>query len=298
MIKNHFKIILRVKGGLGNQLFCYAAARSISIKNNAELIIDNISGFIRDVEYNRSYQLHHFNISGRTANYFERLEPFGRIRRKILCKLNDQRAFSQKTYLTDEKDDIFDELKNQGINCSVILDGYWQNELYFNDIKETIKEELSVIPPKDINNQNYAELISNKNSVAVHVRWYEKGIENSVNTLKLAYYKEAINYCEAYLEKPDYFLFSDDIVSAAKNIPFPEDRLTLVNINTSKEMAYADFLLMSKCKHFIIANSTFSWWAAWLGEQDATMILYPSESFQNSNNWNFIKLVPKRWTKI
>jgi hypothetical protein len=298
MIKKKFKVLVLIKGGLGNQLFCYAAARRLAYENNAELIIDHISSFKRDYKYKQIYQLDHFNVSGRLAKYTERLEPFGRIRHKLSRSLNHHRTLSKKTYITDEKGEIFTELKKDELTHSVILNGYWQNELYFNDIKEIIKKELSVKPPKDTNNQNYAKLINDKISIAVHVRWFEKGINDPVNTIKLEYYKKAINYCEAHLEKPSYYLFSDDIASSMKNISFPNDRLIPVDIHSSKEKAYADFWLMTQCKHFIIANSTFSWWAAWLGEQKHTIILYPGEDFQNSGSWNFIKTAPSRWTII
>ena len=298
MSKNNLKVSVLIKGGLGNQLFCYAAARSLAIRNSAELIIDNISSFKRDFKYRQSYQLHHFNTIGRLANYYERLEPFGRVRRKLLRKLNSQKSLEQRAYITDEESNYFSEFLNLKINHSVILDGYWQDEKYFIDNKRIIQKELTVIPPNDIKNQDYAHSINKNSSVAVHVRWFEKNSEAAVNTIKKEYYNKAIEYYEDHLNEPHYFLFSDDIASAIRNISFPHGRLIPVDFNSSDQNAYADFWLMSQCNHFIIANSTFSWWAAWLGEKNDSIILYPGKKYQNSDNWNFIDIVPDRWQKI
>jgi len=96
------KIISRIFGGLGNQLFCYAAARRLALVNNAELVIDNVSGFMHDTDYQRQYQLDHFSIPCRKATSVELLEPFPRIRRYLKRRLNQRRPFAQRSYLVQE----------------------------------------------------------------------------------------------------------------------------------------------------------------------------------------------------
>ena len=97
------KIITRIKGGLGNQLFCYAVARRLALVNNAELIIDDVTGFIRDKKFCRQYMLDHFNIPCRKATSYERLEPFERYRRGILKLMSRRKKFCERKYIEQER---------------------------------------------------------------------------------------------------------------------------------------------------------------------------------------------------
>ena len=96
-----------------------------------------------------------------------------------------------------------------------------------------------------------------------------------------------------------YFIFSDQPDAARSCIPIPNDQITVVMYNQGEENAYADLWLMSKCKHFIIANSTFSWWGAWLGELDSTIIIAPGTSkLEGISSWGFQGLLPNRWIRM
>src|SRR6266568_7782352 len=96
------RVISRIRGGLGNQLFCYAAARRLALVNNAELVIDNVSGFVRDRMYCRKYMLDRFQIPVRKATPVERLEPFERYRRGMMKRLAYRKAFTERRYLEQE----------------------------------------------------------------------------------------------------------------------------------------------------------------------------------------------------
>jgi len=117
------QIITRIKGGIGNQLFCYAAARRLALVNNAELIIDDVTGFARDRQYRRQYMLNRFQIPVRKATPAERLEPFERYRRGVAKWLSHRKAFTERRYLEQEGLDFDERLLSLRINGTVYIDG-------------------------------------------------------------------------------------------------------------------------------------------------------------------------------
>ena len=146
-------IIIRVKGGIGNQLFMYAAARRLALMNNQELLLDSISGFVNDQKYNRKYQLDHFNIPCQKANPIKRLEPFSRIRRVLKKFINFFLPFELKRYIKQE-DMYFDSrILNLRIKHNLYLEGYFQSEDYFKDLDFEIKKDLEIYPPKNKSNK-------------------------------------------------------------------------------------------------------------------------------------------------
>jgi len=292
------KIITRIFGGLGNQLFCYAAARRLALINNAELVIDDVSGFAYDSVYKRKYQLSHFNIGARKATAFERLEPFSRFRRAILRHSNRKLIFSKRTYLMQEKIDFDSRLLNLNPTGTIYIEGCWQSEIYFNDIANILRDDLKIKPPIDSINISMAKKIGGCNSVALHVRFFDKIDEISINNVPDDYYNRAVSKMEDLVPGSHYFIFSDQPQDALIRIKLPSERITLVNHNRGDEYAYADLWLMMKCKHFIIANSTFSWWGAWLSDNLMKNIIAPRVEIKPSDGitaWGFKGLLPKEW---
>ena len=269
-------IIPRIFGGLGNQLFIYATARRLALVNNAELVIDDISGFKYDKEYKREYQLDHFKIKCRKATSIERLEPFSRLRRFLLRNWNGYKPFFKRNYI-QEKGTPFDPLLlDFKIKEKTYLEGYWQSEAYFKDIEDVIRDDLQIIPPTDDKNQLFAKTISNKNSIAVHVRFFDEPENTNLNKVMISYYRDAIKKMEEEFLDTHYFIFSDRIEEANTLLEMIHDKMTIISHNQGEINAYADFWLMSTCNHFIIANSTFSWWASWLNNSPNKLILHPN----------------------
>lgn len=291
-------IITRIKGGLGNQLFCYAAARRLSIVNDIELVIDDVTGFVRDSQYKRQYALKHFCIPIRKATAPERLEPFERYRRGMIKWLSSKKPFSDKSYLEQEKIDFDDRLLELKVKGTLYLDGLWQSENYFKDIEQTIRQDLQIIPPQDTKNQQVAEKIANCNAVALHVRWFDDPNSTGLHNLSTNYYKNAISLIEQKVDSPHYFLFSDDPEAASRKIDLPPNMVTFVTHNRGDEYAYADLWLMSKCQHFIIANSTFSWWGAWLSNYPQKIVITPNLKISGVTAWGFDGLIPEEWILI
>lgn len=293
------KLILRVFGGLGNQLFCYAAARRLTLVNDAELVLDDISGFVFDHNYMRQYQLGHFNIHCRRATPAERMEPLARIRRYLKRSLNLLRPFEIRSYIQQEGVDYDHRLLAVRPRGTVYLEGYWQSENYFKDVAATIRQDLQIEPPTDVTNLAMAAQIQACTAVAVHVRFFDEPQVLGSNNTSGDYYTHAVDKMESLAPGAHYFLFSDRPEYARARIPLSDERVTLVSHNAGDEKAYADLWLMSQCRHFIIANSTFSWWGAWLSANDEKVVIAPGKELRVGVAWwGFDGLLPDDWIKL
>lgn len=297
----NYKIITRIKGGLGNQLFCYAAARRLALANNAELVIDDVTGFVRDRQYRRQYLLDRFQIPVRKATPPERLEPLERYRRGIKKWLSQRKPFAERHYIEQEGIDFDPRLLTLKVKGTVYLDGLWLSEDYFKDVEAMIRQDLQIIPPTDSDNQAMAERIRQISSVAVHVRWFDAPGSESPHNAAVDYYQRALALMNERIPDAHYFLFSDDPVAAQARLSLPNHRMTTVGHNQGDEHAYADLWLMRQCQHFIIANSTFSWWGAWLAEHSQKLVIAPGFQLvdgKRSTSWGFKGLIPNKWVKL
>lgn len=291
------RIIARIKGGLGNQLFCYAAARRLAIVNEAELVIDDVTGFIRDHKYRRKYALDRFHITARRATKRERLEPFGRYRRALRRLVARRRPFLMRKYVEQDGIDFDPRLLDLRVHGTVYLEGLWQSEGYFKDVVDMIRADLAVIPPGDPCNREMAQRIVGCNAVAVHVRWFERPeASNPEHNLGSSYYARAVKEILDRVTEPYFFIFSEDPGAAWRMLDLPEDRATCVSHNRGDGNAYADLWLMTQCRHFVIANSTFSWWGAWLANSSGKVVICPEqESLAGMQGWGFSGLIPDTW---
>ena len=293
------KLILRLFGGLGNQLFCYAATRRLALVNQAELVIDDVSGFVHDHEYQRHYQLGHFNIPCRKATPAERLEPFSRVRRYLNRRWNQHLPFAQRAYLMQAGVDFDPRLLHFKPQGTVYLEGYWQSEDYFKDVADTLRQDLQIKPPSDAANLVMAAKIGRCTAVAVHVRFFDELHAIGINNAPGDYYTRSVALMESLAPTAHYFIFSDKPEAARASIPLPDARVTMVAHNQGDELAYADLWLMTQCHHFIIANSTFSWWGAWLAAQPEKHVIAPGfEMRQGKMWWGFKGLLPGEWIKV
>ncbi len=289
--------VVRMKGGLGNQLFRYAAARRLALANDTELVIDHVSGFVRDRRYRRTYQLDHFRIPCRKATPAERLEPMGRLRRAILRSRSEGKPLDQRRYVKQQKLGFDERILALRMTGYRYLDGLWESERYFSDVADTIRRDLEIIPPADPENRRLADEIRGSLAVAVHLRWLHGHGDDSYR-LSRAYYRRAVARMEARLGSPHYFVFSDSPESARAVLELPERRVTFVSHNRGDDLAYADLWLMAQCRHFVIANSTFSWWGAWLAGRPDPIVLAPEFRSRGEAAWGFEGLIPERWESL
>lgn len=298
------QVIVRIMGGVGNQLFQYAVARRLALFSNAELVIDDISGFLHDQQFHRQSQLKHFNISARQATSAERMEPFPRLQRYIRQRYNCQRPYEHRTYIHQEGMDFDDRILRLRAKGRLYLEGYWQSEDYFKDANLIIRDDLYINPPMDGPNLQMAQRIRNELSVAVHVRFFEElhpasSYPQVANNVLCDYYERAFSHLEQRFTKAHYFVFSDRPHMVKSRLRFPESRFTLVSHNQGDAMAFADLWLMTQCHHFIIANSTFSWWGAWLAQSPKKIVIAPAFKTQtNLGAWGFSGLLPLDWVTL
>ncbi len=292
------KVIVRLKGGLGNQLFCYAAARRLALVNDAELVIDDVTGFCRDRLYRRSYQLDRFRVAGRKATATERLEPFERLRRGLLKWVNRRRPFFERTYIEQETLDFDARLLDYRVRGTVYLDGLWQSENYFKDVETVIRKDFEIVPPEDEASEKLADAMREVNAVALHVRWFDSPGAGAAYNAPGWYYERAIGFLEARVDRPHYFLFSDDPEAARRALALAADRTTVVTHDGGPDSACRDLWRMTQCRHFIIANSTFSWWGAWLASYPDKIVIAPGIRCDGKTAWGFQGLIPDRWVVL
>ena len=175
----------------------------------------------------------------------------------------------RKSYFKEKRSSYFDESIFK--NNPVYLDGYWQNELYFSAIRELLLVELS--PNCSMNDLSCANLesIKENNSVSLHVRRGDYLNLKDINVLDVDYYKKAVEFVRKNVEKPTFFIFSDDLEWCKNSLGFLDDCIYVDYTETEID----DLKLMSFCRHNIIANSSFSWWGAWLNKNPNKTVIAP-----------------------
>jgi hypothetical protein len=290
-------IIVRLKGGLGNQLFQYAFARNLAHIQNAALKLD-ISDFGADSE--RQYALAPFNIQENFATPEEikkLIDPNLTALGKWLYNLFHNHPKRTKSYIR-AKSPHFDP-KFLKLPDNVYLDGYFQSEKYFINIANIIRDEFRVKNELAGKNKAIAEMMQNIQSVNICVRRGDYVTDPKANqthgVCSLDYYYHCIKQISLKVKSPHFFVFSDDIDWCRNNlkINFP---VVFVDHN-SFDKAYESLRLMSFCKHHIIANSTFPWWGAWLASYRDKTIFAPKKWFARDD----IKtdgIIPDSWIKV
>tara|TARA_B110000879_G_scaffold199548_1_gene272585 strand:+ start:3143 stop:4039 length:897 start_codon:yes stop_codon:yes gene_type:complete len=293
------KVIPIIFGGLGNQLFIYAAAKRLSILNNADLILDDKSGFVRDFQYKRSFQLDNFNINEKKLKIRKGFQFFSRVYRFLIRLINSKKSFNNSKYITQNGMDFEPRLMSKKIKNYLYLIGYWQSEDYFKDIEEIIRKDLVITPPFDRKNLETFKCIENLNSVAIHYRFFDNPDISSPNNATKSYYLSALKYMERVHPDAHYYVFSDKTDLIKDIIELPSSKYTVINHNNSDELAIYDLWLMQSCKHFIIANSTFSWWGAWLSSNKEKIVIAPGFTLKEDKTWwGFTRLIPDEWIKL
>jgi hypothetical protein len=248
----------------------------------------------------RKFELNKFSIAGRAANKFEQLKPFSRFQRKIRSLVNDHVPYHRRTYLAQSGVDFDSRLIHSKITQSIYLDGLWQSEGYFDDIADIVQKDFELKVPLDAFNQNLINEIRSKNSISVHVRFFDSGVGSHTYNTSMDYYNVAIRKVFSELNNPFFYIFSDNPLLAQKLLNMGNQISKVVSHNVGPN-SFKDMILMSACRHSIIANSTFSWWGAWLGERlnQNRLIIAPGViSKTGLCGWGFKGLIPNRWTTL
>jgi len=279
-------VIAIVKGGLGNQLFIYAAARALALRTGRTLYLDTTRGYTKD-DYGRSYRLVRFSIQAKPMPEAWCIAPtLKHPRHKIIRALNKLLPRDQRNYFGEQRNTPPTQLTALDPRRDrITLLGYWQNEAYFADHAAMIRTELAPPVPADDKNRALGEKFAASESVFLHFRRVRYW-----NLLGRYYYQAAIDTARAKLSKPHFVLFGDDLSWPQQNLDFREASVEIVTHNSSDELA--DLWLMSRCRHAVVANSSFSWWGAWLGAAaNSRLVFAPAEV-----GWDVVMC--ERWQRL
>lgn len=284
--------IVRFLGGLGNQMFQYAFY--VAQSNLHKTVKADLEGY-------KTYPLHNgfelesiFNLSVKKASPFiiKLYDPT--VRTWHIRKL--RRILNLKNAYESEKDPFLfeeDKLKNTG---SKLYWGYWQNQRYFTAIEKQIRADFQFKNELSATNQKFLQHINQTNSVSVHIRRGDYiGHQSLGGICDLNYYKQALNSITAKTDNPTFFIFSDDVEWCKANLPSQTNNIFVEGNKGSR--SYIDMQLMSNCKHNIIANSSFSWWAAWLNANQKKIVIAPAK-WTNDKNYNDSDIIPESWIKL
>jgi len=282
-------IIVRLQGGLGNQLFQYAFGRRLALLRGEELFLDD-EGLKNDRVTFRKYSLGVFNINAEiisSKDLYKIKYPLG--------------LFSKISALIETK---FLRHFNIGYNALLLkskkkyFSGFFQSYKYFEPIKEILLEEITLQEPID---DKYADLLKrmrDSDSVSLHVRRgdyiSDAKTKKAHYTFGLEYYQKATKIIADKISNPVYFVFSDDIAWAKENLKLNAETFFVSAPNVKD---YEELILMSKCQNNIIANSSFSFWGAWLNRNSAKLVIAPKK-WNNVYTLEYEKLLPRNWLKI
>jgi hypothetical protein len=284
-------IIVKLSGGLGNQLFQYALGRHLAFLNQTALKFDT---YLLDRSHDWTYRklsLECFNIQATSATQLEI--------NQIDCKwgqlcLGVFGRFKSSNYFKEPHFHFYQPVLS--LQDGVYLDGYWQSEKYFAEIADRIREDLK--PVGSFSNQYETFKLSIKQcvSVSIHIRRGDYTTTSKANRYlkpcEALYYQTAIEYLTKRISHPVFYVFSDDIEWTKAHIHFGSS-MQYVEGNSAQE----DLLLMASCQHHIIANSTFSWWGAWLNPHPDKIVIAPQKWF-STERFDTKDLLPESWIRL
>ena len=299
------KIIAKISEGLGNQLFMYANAYSLKKKHQCSLLIDTRSGYYnKKAIYN--YVLNNFNISSDNApDEYVFDTPYKNILKKIYLFFDNFNK--DKKFIFEKKGNdkltSYSPLLFNNINNLLFLDGNFESEKYFIEYKNDIINEFRIKNTYQFIENNFLKLIKTKNVISICLRQNrfservnnknsKDSIEKSQIFLKesIIYINEAINYFKDKVEKPIFLIWSNDFTNLEKYFK-SDDFIFVIN---KKNKILTDFYLLTQCKYFIVAPSTFHWWGAWLSNFHDKICVRP-KNLNPSNNKDFW---PESWISI
>lgn len=289
-------IIVSLNGGLGNQMFQYALGRSLAHILKTELKLD-----IFPLELNplRAYALNIFNITANFASGKEvsklTIKNNSMINRAI-CKIFRRQPKFASTYIK-ERDRRFNPTIFS-LPDNIYLQGYWQSEKYFKPIEHIIREEFTFKKLQQGKNKELANYIKSTESISLHFRRGDYASNKKTfqhhGVCGLDYAFASIKKICNKVQKPTFFIFSDDPKWVHSNFSIEKPMIVVENNNSKKD--YDDLRLMSQCKHNIIGNSSFSWWGAWLNVNPEKIVIAPRRYFNDGSDDS--DLIPEDWIRV
>jgi hypothetical protein len=285
-------VIIKFWGGLGNQMFQYCLLKRYETTYNVLADISEYSEYkmYNGFELEKIFDIQVKKCSNKEKNKLSNSGNF--ILKKIKRKIFGRKNFE----ICETEGEFCNEIFNLDPNKNYYIDGYWQDLRYFNEEESQIINyfNFTMIDEKNI---DIIKKMNKHNSVSIHIRRGDY-INNSIyeDICTLAYYNKAIEYIYNEVDKPIFYIFSNDIPWVKENFK-NNNEFIYIDWN-ERENSYQDLLLMSNCKHNIIANSSFSWWGAFLNKNKDKIIITPSKwnNIITKNDMNTI--IKDDWIKI
>lgn len=280
---------------LWNQMFQYAYIKALSLRNKQDFKLD-VSEY---KTYFRPYELEIFDIEKNYASkkeipFYENLYSKNKYFNFLLIQIN----WILKRLNPNHHIEKYNFDKGLLNIKSWYIQWYFQTEKYFKDFENEIRKDFEFIIPPSKKNQETIEIITNCNSISIHIRRWDYITNSTTNekhwTCSIDYYKKAIELIQFKITNPVFFIFSDDMDWVKENLKI--EKAYYIDWNNA-DKNYEDMRLMSLCKHNIIANSSFSWWWAWLNKNSEKIVIAPNKWF-NDNNRNYSDIIPENWFKI
>jgi hypothetical protein len=294
-------ICVELSGGLGNQMFQYACGRALAYRHGTKLVLD-MSRLKKNQEKHtiRTYSLNIFGVQHEeiSRDNLKKIKPLiYRILNTLSIRIRHV-GIQTKTYFIENKYSYNTRIEKTSGTC--FLSGYWQSPKYFQSVENIIREEFTFPDQLNLQNNYWLDKINNTNSISLHIRrtdFVNNKFHDIHGTCSIEYYTEAIEILRSKFEDPVFFIFSDDIEWAKQNLSI-EFRCFFITGNVGNN-SYIDMQLMSFCKHNIIANSSFSWWGAWLNNNPDKIVIAPIRWFKNEIlNSQTTDLIPQTWIRV
>jgi len=294
-------LTVRLAQGIGNQLFMYANAYSLSKSYNYQLFIDNTSGYFKKKNQLRTYELNNFHIEENLATSDLKFDTHSKnLKRKILIKLDKFRKY--RSFILEKKDankkTFFTKINLDNYSNKLFLEGHFESEKYFYEYKDDLKRIFKVKNNLLENNNLYMNDIKNNNSVSICIRqnrYSEGSLKNEDKSIKFTkdtidYIYRSIEYIKQKIDNPMFFIWSNDFKNLREH--FNEKEYVFVENSINKSLN--DFHLFNFSKHFIVGPTSFHWWGAWLNNNPNKICLRP-KNINPSNNNDFW---PNEWISI
>jgi hypothetical protein len=286
-------IVSYISAGLGNQLFQYCAGRGLAAMAQCTLKVD-VTSYARAGE--RAYRLAPMGVRAVPVDLWEQLRlrvSFGRRLHRVGCIANALFGTRRFRVIDDQQSGFQpDVLEARGL---VFLRGYWESECYFRHIASQLRSELLANASHRSEDADLVKQMSEVNAVAVHVRRGDLVSSQRYSHVVVqdeSYYSRARDFIESRVTNPHYFVFSDDPIWPQQHLNLGA-RVTFLN-GEGQRADWQDLHLMARCKHFIIANSTFSWWAAWLATSSDKVVAAPRR-WRTTSKEPPPDLIPSDW---
>ena len=309
------KIIIRISNELGNQMFMYASALGMANKLDMDIIIDNESAYKSKKNISK-YGLNNFSVTSVIAPDSKKfLGIYGYFKRKILKKINPyikNKVIFIEPKNTEKITRYNEEIYNLKLSENVFVEGYFESEKYFVDIKDKISSEFKFLNEAKYQKSTYFNEISKSNSVSICLRQnrFVEGINrnNELNKKKsvkysneqIEYINQSISYIHKNVQKPTFFIWSNDLIDLKDNV-FDEKINKVIHDNEftkNLDKRALDMFLISQCNHHIVIPSSFNWWGAWLSKKQNKIVCRPSDNYFTDFRINNLDFWPSNWIEI